>query len=367
MDIHRLILRKISLPLRSPFVTHQGKLHERSVIIIEVSDHQGLKGYGEVSAFSTPFYTAETIETAWHVLRDIILPHLDVQHIQEPGDFVRITSFIQGNQMAKAGLEGALWDLCAKQSNVSLAKLIGGTRASVKAGAVLSLSDSITEDINRMRQSGYERYKLKVEKGKERDKIKQIQSVEPNLGIMIDANGMYREEDLDYLIALDDLGLLMIEQPFEPGDFYLHKLAQEQMNTPICLDESITSLHDAKQAIELGSCQVINIKVCRVGGLTAALNIHDHCQSNGLPVWCGGMVETGIAKAHNLALASLPNFTIPGDLSSSDRYFYRDVLKEPIEVKDGQISVPAENGIGVSVDESYLDQITVQSYTWEWE
>ncbi|WP_079526842.1 o-succinylbenzoate synthase [Halobacillus hunanensis] len=365
MDIQRIVLRRISLPLRSPFQTHQGELHERSVIIVEVSDHQGLKGYGEVSAFSTPFYTAETIETAWHMLRDIILPHLNTRDIQHPADFVRMTSFIQGNQMVKAGLEGAIWDLYAKQNKVSLAELIGGTRAYVKAGAVLSLSDCTKNDINRLKQSGYERYKLKVEKGKERDKINQVQTIDPDLAIMIDANGMYREEDIDHLTALDDLGLLMIEQPFEPGDFYLHRQAQQQMSTPICLDESIMSLHDARQAIELGSCQIVNIKISRVGGMTAALNIHDYCQNNGVPVWCGGMVETGIAKAHNLALASLPNFTIPGDLSSSDRYFYKDVLKEPIEVIDGKIRVPTENGIGVNVDDSYLEKATSQSYVWQ--
>ncbi len=365
MDIRTIVFRKISLPLRSPFQTHQGELYERSVIIIEVSDDQGLKGYGEVSAFPSPFYTAETVETAWHMLRDIILPRLNARHIQHPADFVRMTSFIQGNQMVKSGLEGALWDLYAKQNRVSLAKLIGGTRDFVKAGAVLSLSDTITKDINRLKQSGYERYKLKVEKGKERDKIKQVQTVDPDLAIMIDANGMYRESDLDHLTALDDLGLLMIEQPFEPGDFYLHRKAQQQMNTPICLDESIMSLHDARQAVELGSCQIVNIKISRVGGMTAALNIHDYCQNNGLPVWCGGMVETGIAKAHNLALASLPNFTIPGDLSSSDRYFYKDVLKEPIEVNDGKIKVPTGKGIGVNVDSSYLEKVTLQSYFWQ--
>ncbi|UOR11859.1 o-succinylbenzoate synthase [Halobacillus amylolyticus] len=362
MNISTIHLRKVSLPLRNPFKTHQGELHERSVIIVVAKDSQGLQGFGEVTAFPSPFYTAETLETAWHMLIDIILPLLKEKPIQHPSDFLEMTDFIQGNQMAKAGMEGALWDLYAKQRQVSLAELIGGTRSSVKAGAVLSLSNSLEKDIHQLKHSGYERYKLKVEKGREKEMIEQAQAIDPELAIMIDANGMYTEQDLDHLFSLDQLGLLMIEQPFQPGDFYLHKQAQQQMETPLCLDESVMSFHDAKQAIKLGSCRVVNIKINRVGGLMAAINIHDFCQDHDIPVWCGGMVETGISKAHNIALASLPNFSIPGDLSSSDRYFSKDLLHRPIKVVNGEINAPDGYGIGVEVDQSFLEKMTYQSF-----
>ncbi|UOQ94202.1 o-succinylbenzoate synthase [Halobacillus shinanisalinarum] len=364
MDISTIHLRKVSLPLRNPFKTHQGELHQRSVIIVVAKDCQGLQGYGEVTAFPSPFYTAETLETAWHMLIDIIFPIIKDEPLHHPSDFIEMTAFIQGNQMAKAGMEGALWDLYAKQNQVSLGELIGGIHSSVKAGAVLSLSHSLEKDINHLKHSGYERYKLKVEKGREKEMIEQAQAIDPGLAIMIDANGMYTEQNLDHLFSLDQLGLLMIEQPFQAGDFYLHKQAQKQMDTPLCLDESIMSLHDAKQAIKLESCRVINIKISRVGGLMTATNIHDFCQEHGIPVWCGGMVETGISKAHNIALSSLPNFTIPGDLSSSDRYFNKDLLLKPIKVENGKIDVPNGHGIGVEVDESFLEKMTYQSYLW---
>ncbi|WLR45957.1 o-succinylbenzoate synthase [Halobacillus litoralis] len=359
MRIQSVRLRKVSMPLKAPFVTHQAELKERPLIIVEVRDDAGCIGYGEVTAFPTPFYTYETLGTAWNILENHLIPSLLKNGAEHPSDVAEQNGGVQGHPMAKAGLEAALWDLYGKQTGRSLADLLGGIRSSVSAGAVISLGDSLEKDVSRLKEESFQRYKLKVVKGKEKEAIETIQEIDPSLPIMIDANGQYNAEDISHLRSLDDYGLTMIEQPFPGGDFYWHKKLQKEMKTPICLDESIMSLHDAIQAVELGSCQIINIKISRVGGLTAAIQIHDFCQSRGVPVWCGGMVESGISKAHNLALASLPNFTIPGDLSGSTRYFYKDLVHPEIVMRKGTIEVPAKAGMGMEVDEEYLDEVTL--------
>lgn len=358
MRVTKIALRKIELPLKKPFSTHQGSLERRTLIIVEASDEDGRTGYGEVTAFSTPFYTYETVSTAWYVLEEIIIPVVLQKRVRHPEELFAIYDNFQGHPMAKAGLEGALWDLYGKQQGLSLSKLLGGTTTHVAAGAVLSLSDKIEEDIQYLKRDGYQRYKLKVRKGEEKEGIEAVQSVAPNLPIMIDANGQYSEKDRLHLLSMDDYGLTMIEQPFKAGDFYLHQKLQKEMRTPVCLDESVMSYHDAVQAVELESCRIINIKISRVGGMTEAKKIHDYCLERNVPVWCGGMVESGISKAHNLALASLPGFTIPGDLSSSTRYFEKDVVVPDIILEQGQIRVPDGPGIGVEVDDSYLEHVT---------
>ncbi|GEN54232.1 o-succinylbenzoate synthase [Halobacillus faecis] len=365
MRIQSVRLRKVSLPLKAPFVTHQAELKERPLIIIEVRDDAGRIGYGEVTAFPDPFYTYETLDTAWHILEDYLIPSLLKNGAEHPSDCAEQSEGVQGHPMAKAGLEGSLWDLYGKQTGQSLADLIGGTRSSVGAGAVISLGGSLENDVDRLKAEGFQRYKLKVVKGREREAITTIQEIDPDLPIMIDANGQYHPEDMDHLCSLDDHGLTMIEQPFAAGDFYWHKRLQKEMKTPICLDESIMSFQDAVQAVELGSCRIINIKISRVGGLTAAVKIHDFCRSRGVPVWCGGMVESGISKAHNLALASLPNFTIPGDLSGSTRYFHKDLVHPEIVMNRGSIEVPKKSGIGIQVDEEYLNEVTLAHKTFD--
>ncbi|ARI76730.1 o-succinylbenzoate synthase [Halobacillus mangrovi] len=359
MDIKKIVLRHIKLPLTVPFRTHQGTITDRSLIIVEAHDAEGWCGYGEVTAFSEPFYTYETTSTAWEILINFIIPQTPFGELEHPSDLSKNFQSVKGHPMAKAGLEGAIWDLFSKKQNVSLRELIGGTSETVRAGAVLSLSDSLEEDVKGLKDSGYQRYKLKVNLGQEEELIKKVQKVDADLPIMIDANGMYSKDDIPHLIELDQYGLMMIEQPFQAGDFYLHRKLQKQLKTPICLDESVMSFHDAKQALELESCKVINVKISRVGGLSEAIKIHDYCLEKGIPVWCGGMVESGISKAHNLALASLPNFTIPGDLSSSSRYFEKDIIKPEIEVVNGMIKVPDQPGIGVEVDEGYLKEVTL--------
>ncbi|NIK29100.1 O-succinylbenzoate synthase [Thalassobacillus devorans] len=358
-------MRKIEMPLRYPFQTHAGQVNDRELIIIEIMDIEGRKGFGEVTAFSTPFYTSETSESAWLVLRRIFLPAVNWHQIVHPSNMASQLSIWQGNRMAKAGLEAALWDLYGKQLNKSLSQLIGGSRSYVESGVVLSLADKLEEVIANYQNEGYRRYKLKIEKYKEGQMIDEIKAYAPSLPLMIDANGLYEEKDIPYLQSLDSKGLMMIEQPFRPGDFYLHQQLQNQLDTPLCLDESLTSLADVKQAVLMGSCQIINIKISRVGGMTEALAIHEWSRKNNIPVWCGGMVESGISKAHNIALASLDGFIIPGDISASARFWERDLIIPEVEVKQGRIKVPLDPGIGFKVDEEYLQFVTQNSYIFQ--
>ncbi|MFP7492152.1 o-succinylbenzoate synthase [Terribacillus saccharophilus] len=363
MEFKSYRLFRYTLPLKQPFTTHAGVLHEREGIIVELQDTDGRLGYGEGVAFATPFYTSETVASSWMLLQQSLLPLLIEAKVSHPSEVPELFAGIVGNPMAKAAAEGAVWDLYAKQQEMSLSACIGGTRTKAKAGAVISLSDDLEQSIDMIRSQGFERAKLKVTKYDERKAIEQVKQIDPELSLMIDGNGMYNQQDLRLLADLDELGLLMIEQPFTPGDIILHQRLQEQMQTPICLDETVESFQDAWQALEMGACRTINIKIGRVGGLTAAIKIHDLCQQAGLPVWCGGMVETGISKAHNLALASLPGFSIPGDLSGSDRYFERDLLQKPLRVEEGSIQIPDDPGIGLGVDMEYLLHVSKEIHT----
>lgn len=354
MELRSYRLFRYTLPLKQPFTTHAGALNEREGIIVELQDNEGRSGFGEGVAFAIPFYTSETVSSNWILLQETLLPLLFAKKVNHPTEVPQLFAGIVGNQMAKAAVEGAVWDLYAKQQGKSLAACIGGIRTKAKAGAVISLSDDLEQTIEMIRSQGFERAKLKVAKYNERRAIELVKVIDPELPLMIDGNGMYKEEDISLLAGLDSLNLQMIEQPFIPGDIVLHQRLQQRMNTSICLDETVESFSDAWQALELGACRTINIKIGRVGGLTEAIRIHNLCQQAGLAVWCGGMVETGISKAHNLALASLPGFSIPGDLSGSDRYFDRDLLINPLRVEQGSIRIPDEPGIGVEVDMEYL-------------
>ncbi|MFG6117532.1 o-succinylbenzoate synthase [Halobacillus sp. MO56] len=358
MNIAAIHLRNIEMPLKKPFDTHAGQVIDRELIIVEAVDAEGRRGFGEVTAFSTPFYTAETIHTAWELLSKVFIPTVDWQKIAHPSDISVKLAGYQGNEMAKAGLEAALWDLFAKQKMQSLSELLGGTRTHVDTGVVMSLSDEIGKVIEDYQKEGYRRYKLKVEKYKEAQAIQKVREYSQELPIMIDVNGMYEEKDIPYLEELDSHDLMMIEQPFRAGDFFLHQQLQNVLKTPLCLDESIRSLADAEQAIRMESCRIINIKISRVGGLTEALAIHDFTRKSDTPVWCGGMVESGISRAHNIALASLEGFSIPGDISASSRFWERDLIVPEVKVKKGKIEVPTEPGIGFEIDEEYLKFVT---------
>ncbi|MYL55746.1 o-succinylbenzoate synthase [Pontibacillus yanchengensis] len=358
MKLTNVTLHRYDMDLVSPFKTHLGKVSKREGILVEVKVNQGISGWGEGVAFSTPFYTGETVQSSWDILTQQFLPFLREQSIEHPQDVARLLSGFQGNQMAKAAIETAVWDVYAKIMQKPLFDLIGGHKEKVEVGVVLGLQDDLQALLPQYKEAGYRRFKLKVEKGKERERLEVARTIVPPHLLMFDGNGAYNKDDFDHLKSLDDLGLMMMEQPFQAGDFYLHQQLQKQMKTPICLDESITSYHDAYQAIQLESCTVMNIKIGRVGGLTEAINIHNLCAEHNIPVWCGGMLETGISRAHNIALASLPNFTIPGDISASKRYWEKDVIIPEVELENGYVVLPREDGIGYHVDLDYISEIT---------
>jgi o-succinylbenzoate synthase len=365
MRIVKIRLKVISMPLKSPFHTHLGKVTEREGIIIEVIDSNGISGFGEGVAFSTPWYTEETVKTSLHMLSDILIPLLMENPIKHPKDAAILFKTVRRNNMAKAGLEMAIWDLYAKRNSKSLSATIGGTRGQVASGVVVAVDSlsSALKDIENYIGNGYQRVKVKISPQQDYSFLAGIRSHFPELQIMADANSAYTLNDLDKLKALDDFNLLMIEQPLASDDIIQHSLLQRQLNTPICLDESIVSFEDAKNAIELESCKIINIKAGRVGGLYEAKKIHDYCLEKGIEVWCGGMIEFGISRAHNIALASLPGFTIPGDISASNRFWEEDIITPEVSIENGFVVVPDTPGIGFNINRKRLEERTLVEKT----
>lgn len=361
MKIKHITLHIISKTLKVPFSTHLETVNSRESIIVEVTNEDGLKGYGEVVAFSSPWYTEETVKTAYHMLRDFFIPLLKNQPVHHPNEVTGLLDKYKRNQMAKAGLETALWDLYAKEQKSSLASLLGGERSAIPSGVVVGTCsiDEAFRQIEAYLEDGYQRVKVKISPEHDLDLIKSIRTRFPNLPIMADANSAYSLQDIDRLKALDEFSLLMIEQPLACDDIIEHAQLQKEIDTPICLDESIVTYKDALKAIELGSCKVINIKIGRVGGLGTAKMIHDLALRYGIQVWVGGMLEFGISRAHNIVLASLPGFTIPGDISASSRYWEEDITLPEVTVNKGIIEVPAGHGIGFSINEKSLKKCTL--------
>lgn len=361
LDIKAVTLSIIKMPLKQPFTTHLGSVKEREAIIVEVEDRNGFIGYGEGVAFSSPWYTEETVQTSYHMIRDFLIPLLKKKGINHPDQAFDMFSSVRRNHMAKAGLETALWDLQAKKEGIPLSKLIGGTMEAIPAGVVVgnpNLPEAL-EQIEGYLEQGFKRVKVKISPEDDHHYISGIRKQFPDLPLMADANSAYSLENIDRLKALDEFGLLMIEQPLGFDDIVDHARLQKQIETPICLDESIVTFDDARKAVELGSCGVINIKIGRVGGLEQAKRIHDYCISKGISVWAGGMIEFGISRAHNIALASLPGFTIPGDISGSDRYWEYDIIKPEIKVKNGMIKLPEKPGIGFELNRKRLKEVTI--------
>ncbi len=362
IKVKKVTLHLIEQNLLSPFVTGIGKVDRRESILVEVEEVDGVVGWGEVVAFSSPWYTEETIKTCWHMLEDYLVPNILKEEYDHPEQLRKSLQFVKRNHMAKASLDMAIWDIYSKKQGISLSKALGGTRDHIDSGVVVSI-DSIDQVLHKMKEhvkSGYKRIKIKIKPGEDYDLLKQIRQEFPTLPLMVDANSAYTLKDFDKLQALDEFELMMIEQPLAEDDIFDHAKLQRELSTPICLDESITSAEDARKAIEMGSCRVINIKIGRVGGITEAIRIHDICQSHDIPVWCGGMLETGISRSHNIALASLPNFTMPGDISASSRYWTKDVIIPEVMVENGCIAVPDRPGIGFQVDREWIHQITKQ-------
>lgn len=364
MKIERVALHHLRMELRTPFETSFGRINTRDCILIEVYS-DGIIGYGECAADWDPGYSYETVGTAWHILRDFIIPTILNFEFSHPGNFYECTKFVRGHHMAKAGVEMALWDWFGKFQGRSLRHLLGGTRKKVEVGVSIGIQEStdhLLKVVEGYLNQGYDRIKIKIKPGRDIEDTKAVRKVYPNLRLQVDANSAYSLHEAESLLALDDLDLLLIEQPLDEDDLWDHSKLQEMLMTPICLDESILSLRHARQALEMGSCRVINIKAGRVGGITQAVKIHDLCLNNNVPVWCGGMLETGVGRAANLALAALPGFTLPGDISATERYYFKDITRETFNLNtDSTITVPDLPGLGVELESQSLANATIAS------
>jgi len=366
VHVERIELRYIQLPLKHPFETSFGRSFRRDTIVVRVWA-DGVEGWGESPVEDGPWYSYETVETAWHVQREFLVPMLLGQEVETATQVFDRLAGVRGHNMAKTGLEEALWDVEARQKGVSVAQLLGGTRERVASGVSIGIQDTPEELLERIEgfvKQGYRRVKIKIKPGWDVEIVRAVRRAFPDLPLMVDANSAYRLSDAEHLAALDEFDLMMIEQPLAYDDIYEHSLLQRRLRTPLCLDESIHTPAQARAALELGSCRIINIKPGRVGGLVQARRIHDLCLERGVPVWCGGLLEVGIGRAHNVAIASLPGYTLPGDISASDRYFERDVVDPPFTLNhDGTITVPTGLGLGVEVDLEFLEHVTVRRET----
>ena len=364
MKIESLRLYHLRMPLVAPFETSFGRELDRECILIELKA-DGLTGYGECVASHTPGYNYETTGTAGHILKDFIAPLILHQEIEEPGDFQLRVSGIRGHHLAKAGVEMALWDLLGKRSGKSLREMFGGERQRVEVGVSVGLQQSpeaLVAAVRKYIESGYARIKIKIKPGRDIGDASAVRRAYPDMRLQVDANSAYTLDSAEALKPLDELNLLLIEQPLFEDDIWDHRKLQMQFRTPICLDESIVSPRHARYALEMQACRVINIKAGRLGGLSQALIVHDLCRSQDIPVWCGGMLETGVGRASNLALASLPGFTLPGDISASDRYYQRDITAETFTLnKDSTIDVPERPGLGVTINENAVKQYALST------
>ncbi len=362
MRIEKIELRHVKLELVSPFVTSMGVEYDEEHVIVKV-DSEGITGWGESVAEGTPFYSYETVQTAWHVLRDFLIPEIIGKQINSIDEFISLSARVRGHRMAKAGLEAALWDVLAKQKGVSLSNALGGTRKRIDVGVSIGIqlsSAALLKKTEAYLKEGYKRIKIKIAPGNDLQFISALRKEFPDILLQVDANSAYTLDDVDLFRSIDNYNLLLIEQPLGYDDIYDHSKLQREIKTPLCLDESIHSLADARAAIELGSCKIINIKPGRVGGFTESKLIHDYCASKNIPVWHGGMLESGIGRAGNIALASLTNFTLPGDISASKRYYKEDIVAPEFEVApDGTMEVPTKPGIGVDVVMDRLGKVTV--------
>jgi o-succinylbenzoate synthase len=350
------------MPLVAPFETSFGREVERECILVMLQS-DGLTGLGECVASRDPGYNYETTGTAWHILRDFISPLILGTQLESAEMFQQVVARIRGHHLAKAGVEMAIWDLLGRRDGKSLRDLLGGTRPRVDVGVSVGLQESpqkLTHVVQDYVKSGYARVKIKIKPGRDVGDASAVRQAFPALRLQVDANSAFTRESAQALLPLDELRLLMIEQPLSEDDIWDHRQLQLQFRTPICLDESIVTPRHARYALEMKACRVINIKAARLGGLSQAVLVHDLCLSAGIPVWCGGMLETGVGRASNLALAALPGFSLPGDISASDRYFDRDITQERFALNDDStIDVPSEAGLGVTIDQAALDLFTL--------
>ncbi|MEH7524249.1 o-succinylbenzoate synthase [Bacillus sp. JJ1503] len=366
MKLKEITLRHLKMRMKSPFTTSFGTMQDREFILLEAKDENGNSGWGESVAFHSPWYNEETLQTNWHMLEDFLIPQILNKEIKHPDEVSEIFSYIRKNNMAKSTLEGAVWDLYTQEQGISLAKALGGEKSKIEVGISIGIQntvDDLLKLIDEYVTEGYKRMKVKIKPGWDVEVMREVRKHFPNVPLMADANSAYRLEDIDHLRALDEFDLMMIEQPLASDDIIDHATLQKQINTPVCLDESIHSYEDTRKAIELGSCKIINIKIGRVGGLTESKRIHDLCKQHDIPVWCGGMLESGIGRAHNIALTTLDNFILPGDTAGSSRYWDKDIIDPEVVVKDGFITVPDTPGIGYEPNRDTIKQYTITEKT----
>jgi O-succinylbenzoate synthase len=364
LKIDRIILRQIRLPLVHFFETSFGRTYERHMVLVEVVS-DGVSGWGEVTAGENPFYNEEWTESAWLIVRDYAAPRVVGQTLGSADDVAPLTAHIRGHNMARGGLEVAVWDLQARLHNQPLYREIGGgARKEISCGVSIGIQNSVADLLKKIETevaAGYQRIKIKIKPGWDVDVIREVRREFPSIRLMADANSAYTLADAAHLKKLDEFYLMMIEQPLAHDEIIDHAKLQAQLETPICLDECLRSAHHAEQAIRLNACRIINIKLGRVGGFREAKRLHDVAEKHDVPVWCGGMLESGIGRAHNIALSTLPNFVLPGDVSASRRYWSRDIIDPWVEVTPrGTIEVRDEPGFGYRLDLDFIDSITVR-------
>lgn len=363
MKLREFTLHEIHMKLVTPFETSMERTTARRIILVE-ADVDGVIGWGECVAGENPVYSPETVETAWHILRDHIWRIVKGVDFDSASDLWSVLARIRGHNMAKGALEAAVWDAEAKKKGIPLWQLLGGVRSEISSGVSIGVKGTLEELVAAVQKElevGYQRIKIKIKPGQDIEQVKRLREIFPSIKLMVDANSAYSMQDISLLKNLDTYNLMMMEQPLGWDDLYSHIELQRQIKTPICLDECIHTLEQAEAAIAYGACKIINIKLGRVGGFAQAKRIHDLCQVNKVPVWCGGMLESGIGRAHNIALSTLPNFTLPGDVTASKRYWQEDIIEPEVTVSsNGTIRVPAGPGIGFEPLRERIEKLTVR-------
>jgi o-succinylbenzoate synthase len=357
ISFKKLIMHRLSMPLKYPFKNSNTTITEKDIIITELHDQDGIIGFGESVAFDSPWYTEETTDTVQYMMEHHLWPLIKTQQINHPTE-LKLDN-IRRNHMAKTAIEGAVWDLYSKRKQQPLYQAIGGVTNQIPVGAAIGLQSTDEQLIEKIAQAldqGYQRIKLKIKPENDLHTLETVRNHFPTTPLMVDANSAYTINDIDHLKKMDPYHLMMIEQPLASDDFVDHAKLQHEINTPICLDESIHTLADVQTAISLDSCKIISIKLAKVGGFTNAIKIHDYCQEHNIPVWCGGMLEAGVGRAQSLALATLPNFTLPADQGASNRYWHQDIITPEVEVHNGYVTLPKRPGIGYDLNLPTTDQ-----------
>ncbi len=366
MKIKEIKLHQLLMTMKNPFTTSFGTQQKRFITIVEAIDEDGVSGFGECVSGEDPLYSEEFMDATLIALKKYFGPLVINKEISHPDEVWDIYKPFKRNNMAKACIEGAVWDLYAKKKGITLAAAMGGKKKEVDVGVSLGLEDTdelLLERIGEKVEEGYKRIKVKIKPGRDVEMVGKIREVYPGIPLMVDANSAYTLDDIDTLKALDEYNLMMIEQPLMAGDIIDHAKLQKQIKTPVCLDESIDSYESAAAAIEMGSCKIINVKVGRVGGITQSIKIHDLAEKHGIPLWCGGMLEAGVGRLHNVAITTLSNFVLPGDTASSSRYWFEDIITPEVVAENGVVKVSDAPGIGAEIDFKKMEQYLVKVET----